>query len=97
VRCNVENNLVEVSIIDSGSGIHPDILPKLFNKLVTKGPEIESWKGNGFGLYLCRDIINMHGGHITAFNNKDSGATIKFTIPIIRYANAKELQQKFTN
>lgn len=94
---NLEKNVVEVSIRDSGSGIHPDILPNLFHKFATRGPKTESWKGNGLGLYLCRGIINSHGGHIVAYNNKDHGATIKFTIPIMRHLNVKELHQKIMN
>ncbi len=94
---DLEKNLIEVTISDSGSGIHPDILPKLFNKFATRGPKTESWKGNGLGLYLCRGIINAHGGHIFAYNNKESGATIKFTIPIMRHLNARELHQKILN
>lgn len=94
---NLEKNVVEVSIIDSGSGIHPDILPNLFNKFATRGPKTESWKGNGLGLYLCRGIINAHGGHIVAHNNKESGVTIKFTIPIMRHLNITELHQKVMN
>lgn len=97
IHYNLEKNIVEVSISDSGAGIHPDILPNLFNKFATRGPKTESWKGNGLGLYLCRGIINAHGGHIVAYNNKESGATIKFTIPIMRYLNAKELHQKIMN
>ncbi|MDR3782356.1 MAG: HAMP domain-containing sensor histidine kinase [Candidatus Nitrosotalea sp.] len=94
---DLEKNSVEVTVSDSGSGIHPDILPNLFNKFATRGPKTESWKGNGLGLYLCRGIINAHGGHIIAYNNKESGATIKFTIPIMRHLNAKELHQKIMN
>lgn len=94
---NLEKNLVEVAVMDSGSGIHPDILPNLFNKFVTRGPRDESWKGNGLGLYLCRGIINAHGGHIFAYNNKESGATIKFTIPIMRHQNSREMHQKIMN
>lgn len=94
---NLEKNLVEVAISDSGSGIHPDILPNLFKKFATRGPKTESWKGNGLGLYLCRGIINAHGGHIIAYNNKELGATIKFTIPIMRHLNTNELHQKIMN
>ncbi len=94
---NIEKNFVEVTISDCGPGIHPDILPNLFNKFITKGPNAESWNGNGLGLYLSREIINVHGGHIFAYNNKDLGATFKFTIPIMRHLKAKELHQKIMN
>ena len=94
---NIQKNFVEVSISDSGLGIHQDILPNLFNKFITKGPTSESWNGNGLGLYLSREIINAHGGHIFAYNNKDVGATFKFTIPIMKHLNTKELHQKIMN
>ncbi|MGI0065704.1 MAG: sensor histidine kinase, partial [Nitrosotalea sp.] len=61
VRHNLQKNLVEVTIRDCGPGIHQEILSKLFNKFITKGPKTESWKGNGLGLYLSREIINAHG------------------------------------
>ncbi|MGI0017088.1 MAG: sensor histidine kinase, partial [Nitrosotalea sp.] len=97
IQYNMQKNFVEIAISDCGPGIHQDILPNLFNKYVTKGPKSESWNGNGLGLYLSREIIKAHGGHIFAYNNKNSGATFKFTIPIMRYLNAKELHQKMMN
>lgn len=97
VRHNLQKNWVEVTISDCGPGIHHEILPKLFNKFITKGPKTESWKGNGLGLYLSREIINAHGGHIFAYNNKEAGATFKFTIPIMRHLNAIELHEKIMN
>ncbi|MDE1812740.1 MAG: HAMP domain-containing histidine kinase [Thaumarchaeota archaeon] len=97
VQHNLQKNLVEVSIKDNGPGIYSEVFPKLFNKFITKGPKTESWKGNGLGLYLSREIINAHGGHIFAYNNKDTGATFKFTIPIMRHLNAIELHEKIMN
>lgn len=97
MQSSIQKNFVEVTISDSGPGIHQDILPNLFNKFITKGPKSESWNGNGLGLYLSREIINAHGGHIFAYNNKDVGATFKFTIPIMKHLNTKELHQKIMN
>jgi len=97
VQHNLQKNLVEVTIKDNGPGIHSEVFPKLFNKFITKSPKSESWKGNGLGLYLSREIINAHGGHIFAYNNKDAGATFKFTIPIMRHLNAIELHEKIMN
>ena len=97
IQHNLEKNMAEVTVSDSGSGIHPEILPNLFNKFATRGPKTESWKGNGLGLYLCRGIINAHGGRIFAYNNKESGATIKFIVPIMKHLNARELHQKIMN
>ena len=68
----------EVEVRDTGSGIDPDIMPRLFTKFATK-----SEQGTGLGLYLSRKIIEAHGGKISAKNNEnDSGATFTFTLPI---------------
>ena len=52
---------------DSGDGIHPDISPKLFSKFATK-----SYHGTGLGLYICKGIIEAHGGKIWGENNVGS-------------------------
>jgi signal transduction histidine kinase len=68
-----------VRIKDSGPGIDRDILPRLFDKFITGSPS-----GTGLGLYICRNIIEAHGGSIWAENNDDDkGATFTFTLPMI--------------
>ena len=68
-----------VRVKDTGIGVATDILPKLFSKFVTK-----SEKGTGLGLYICKGIIEAHGGMIWAENNDDGkGATFTFSLPII--------------
>jgi signal transduction histidine kinase len=69
--------LLEVK--DTGSGIDEEILPKLFEKFVTK-----SEKGTGIGLYISKKIVEAHGGTIFGGNNPDGiGATFKFTLPLV--------------
>jgi signal transduction histidine kinase len=69
---------VEVSIRDGGPGIDNEIMPRLFTKFASK-----SDKGTGLGLYLCKAIVEAHGGRIWAENNKDdNGATFTFTLPL---------------
>jgi signal transduction histidine kinase len=64
---------------DTGKGIDLDILPRLFSKFVTK-----SYQGTGLGLYICKGIIEAHGGKIWAENNPDGkGARFSFSIPIV--------------
>jgi signal transduction histidine kinase len=72
------NNEVIVSIKDNGQGIDPEILPRLFSKFATK-----SYSGTGLGLFICKSIIEAHGGSIWAENNSDGkGATFSFTLPL---------------
>ena len=74
-----KENEILVSIKDTGTGIHPEVLPKLFTKFATK----TLTGGTGLGLFISKSIIEMHGGRIWATNNKEGvGATITFTLPI---------------
>ena len=72
-----DNNTVLVRITDDGPGIPSNIKDKLFTKFVTG-----SKSGTGLGLYICKNIIEKHGGKIWAENNKNKGANFNFTIPM---------------
>ena len=79
---NVEKDdiakLILVSIRDTGAGIDPEILPRLFTKFATK-----SFEGTGLGLYISKSIVEAHGGAIWAENNSDGkGASFSFTLPL---------------
>ena len=70
---------VVVSVTDTGQGIDPEIMPRLFTKFATK-----SIVGTGLGLYVSKRIIEAHGGKMWAENNSDGiGATFSFTIPLV--------------
>lgn len=74
---NKNNDTVAlVQIIDTGLGIQENIKQKLFSKF-TKGTKV----GTGLGLFICKNIVESHGGKIWAENNIDKGATFSFTIP----------------
>jgi two-component system sensor histidine kinase VicK len=80
-RTNDDNNKKEVvvTIKDTGVGIAPEIMPRLFTKFATK-----SEKGTGLGLFISKSIIEVHGGKIWAENNKEGkGAIFEFTLPIV--------------
>jgi two-component system, OmpR family, sensor histidine kinase VicK len=71
---------VIVKIQDSGPGIDPDIMPRLFTKFATK-----SYSGTGLGLFISKSIVETHGGKMWAENNLDGkGATFLFTLPIAK-------------
>jgi len=72
-------NKVIISVKDTGIGIHPDVLPRLFQKFATK-----SYQGTGLGLYISKSIVEAHGGNMWAENNPDQkGAVFYFTLPMI--------------
>ena len=75
---NVDNKSIIISVIDRGSGIDPDIFPRLFSKFSTR-----SNHGTGLGLYICKNLVEAQGGRIWAQDNKDGpGATFSFSLPI---------------
>ena len=76
-----EREYVIVSIKDRGKGISTEIFPNLFSKFTTS----DSSSGTGLGLYICKSIVEAHGGKIWAENNSDGkGAIFKFILPIHR-------------
>ena len=69
---------VVISVKDTGPGIDPEIMPRLFTKFTSK-----SQTGTGLGLFISKSIIEAHGGRIWAQNNNDKkGATIAFRLPL---------------
>ena len=69
---------ITISVKDTGKGIDPEIIPRLFTKFATK-----SDTGTGLGLFISKSIVEAHGGRIWAKNNKDGkGATFYFTLPV---------------
>jgi two-component system, OmpR family, sensor histidine kinase VicK len=74
---------VIVSVKDTGSGIDPELMPRLFTKFATK-----SYQGTGLGLFIAKSIIEAHSGKMWAENNNNSdrkhkGATFYFTLPVV--------------
>ena len=79
---NHERKEVIVSVTDTGSGINSEIFSRLFSKFVSK-----SFQGTGLGLFICKSIIQAHGGRIWAEDSSMSenkiGATISFSLPTV--------------
>jgi two-component system sensor histidine kinase VicK len=68
---------MRVIVKDTGSGIDPEILPRLFTKFTTK-----SNKGTGLGLFISKNIVEAHGGKIWGENNqRGKGAVFGFSLP----------------
>jgi signal transduction histidine kinase len=72
------DGLAIISIKDTGSGIDPEIMPRLFTKFATK-----SDMGTGLGLFISKNIVEAHGGKIWAENKVDGkGSLFAFSLPI---------------
>jgi len=68
---------VQVSVIDTGTGISPEKMGRLFEPFYTTKA-----KGLGMGLNICRSIIESEGGRLTAAPNPDRGMRFSFTVPV---------------
>jgi signal transduction histidine kinase len=77
IDSNQVNGVLEISFADSGVGIADTVLPKLFSPLFTTKAQ-----GMGFGLAICKRIIEAHGGAITVKTVKNEGTTFTVTLPI---------------
>ena len=72
---------VIISVMDTGTGIDPEIFARLFTKFATKSET----RGTGLGLFISKSIVESHGGKIWAQNNRDGkGAIFCFSIPLSR-------------
>ena len=82
ISINIEkenDNWIIISVKDTGIGIDPEIMPRLFTKFTSK-----SLKGTGLGLFISKGIIEAHGGRIWAENNIDGiGAIFSFSLPLL--------------
>jgi signal transduction histidine kinase len=87
LRCRTipSRKVIEITLTDSGPGIPADVIPKLFEKFVTKSHgEALNNDGTGLGLYICKAIVTAHDGKIWAKNNETGpGATFTIELPLI--------------
>ena len=77
IKHDDESREIRVSIKDTGTGLSPAILPKLYSKFASTDSG-----GTGLGLFVSKNIIESHGGRMEAQNNLNGGgATFSFMIP----------------
>lgn len=76
-------NYIETKIIDTGIGIKPDDLDKLFKPFVQVDTGLDRiYEGTGLGLSICKKLVNLLGGEIWVESKWGSGSTFTFTLPI---------------
>jgi signal transduction histidine kinase len=92
---------VLIAVKDTGTGIDPELMPRLFTKFATK-----SYQGTGLGLFISKAIVEAHGGKMWAENNNNnnnnnndssgkrlSGATFYFTLPVIDVKSVQVVEE----
>jgi signal transduction histidine kinase len=76
---SVNNELLQISVSDTGSGVPDTIKARLFDPFFST-----KQSGLGLGLSICRAIAERHGGHIHAANNPGHGATFHVSLPLAK-------------
>jgi signal transduction histidine kinase len=71
-------SIVIMDVIDTGSGIKPEVLPRILEPFFTTKPE---GKGTGLGLAICRRIVQEHGGKLEVKSELGRGTTFRVTLP----------------
>jgi signal transduction histidine kinase/ActR/RegA family two-component response regulator len=79
IKCYEAEDQYTFLVQDSGPGLKDKDLSRVFEKYWTGG--IGGHSGTGLGLFICKTIVEAHGGKIFAENHQKSGATFKFTLP----------------
>jgi len=80
IRCQPQKKMILVEVKDNGPGIPPEHLAHLFERFY-RVPSNSTARGTGLGLYICRKIIEAHGGEIGVMSELGVGTRFYFTIP----------------
>ena len=74
LRAEKVGHEILVAVTDTGAGITAELLPHVFERGVSTG-------GTGFGLYLCKTVVESHGGRVWIESTQGSGAAVTFALP----------------
>ena len=75
ITANQNDGIITTTVRDSGQGISPEMLPHVFERGVTDG-------GTGFGLHICKNVVESHGGEIGIESEPGKGTVAHFTLPV---------------
>ncbi len=91
ITASASQEFVKVSITDTGIGMPANVVGNLFHKFYRSHRSRETVAGTGIGLYICKAIVESHGGSIEVSSAEGKGSTFSFTVPT--YASVAEKLQ----
>jgi signal transduction histidine kinase len=91
LSASTKDNYVVVSVKDNGIGMPGNVVGNLFHKFYRSHRSRETVAGTGIGLYICKAIVESHGGQIGVSSVEGQGSTFTFTVPT--YASVAEKLQ----
>jgi signal transduction histidine kinase len=86
----IPQGAIEISVKDTGPGIAPEDLKKIFDKFERVGGVSSGVGGTGLGLSICQEIVKMHGGRMWVESKLNEGSKFSFLIPIKKGEASKE-------
>jgi signal transduction histidine kinase len=80
-----KDNILYISVIDTGEGILPEYLPKIFDRFYRVGKSrTRATGGSGLGLTIAKQLVEAHGGNIGVTSELGKGSTFTFSLPVIK-------------
>ena len=79
IEMSVESELIRVRVIDTGSGIEPQQLPRIFDRFYSS-PDHSDRDQAGLGLAIVKRIIDLHGQSVRVLSGKGTGTTVEFSL-----------------
>jgi PAS domain S-box-containing protein len=90
ISTKLEGNYIETAVHDTGDGIPPECLRRIFDEFVQVKEENIEVRGTGIGLAVAKDIITAHRGQISVESEIHAGTTFRFTLPLVNYKYMEE-------
>jgi signal transduction histidine kinase len=85
VTAQVLGEYMEIKVSDTGVGIDPEELPKIFDKFYRiKNQKTRDVAGTGLGLAIVKGVVESHNGTIDVESVPDKGTTFRILLPVIR-------------
>jgi signal transduction histidine kinase len=90
---DLANNTVDLTVRDNGSGIPPEVLPRIFDRYFStkQGPDESGKGGTGVGLAMCREIMESHQGKIRVESTIGVGTAFTLKLPVAKAETAPAL------
>lgn len=97
VTARADGGFIRISIEDHGIGMPSNVISNLFHKFYRSHRSRETVAGTGIGLYICKAIVESHGGKIEVRSQEGKGSTFEFTLPIFSTVADKLTQSSGSN
>jgi signal transduction histidine kinase len=87
LRSGTDDGHVHLAVQNTGSFIPPEVLPRIFDRFFQVDPQRARADGNtGLGLAITKEIVEAHGGEVTATSSTEDGTEFVITLPVERTA-----------